>query len=60
MAHKSNIVYLQFKLLSTHIRFRSQNGGKDDIREPEKKESELSQKSVQMVEKSRKINSQDE
>lgn len=34
--HKSNIVYLQFKLLSAHIGFGGQDGGEDDVREPER------------------------
>lgn len=34
VTHKSNIVDLQFKLLSTHIRFGGQDGGEDDVREP--------------------------
>lgn len=34
VAHKSNIVYLQFKLLPTHIRFGGQDCGEDDVREP--------------------------
>ena len=34
VTHKPNIVYLQFKLLSTHVGFGGQDGGEDDVREP--------------------------
>lgn len=34
VTHKSHIVYLQFKLLPTHIRFGGQDGGKNDVRKP--------------------------
>ena len=46
MTHKSNIVYLQFKLLSTHVRLGGQDGGKDDVREPLRR-NRLNKKSVQ-------------
>lgn len=46
VAHKSNIVYFQFKFLSTHIRFGGQDGGKDDIREPLKWKTRLNKKCV--------------
>lgn len=47
MTHKSNIVYFQFKLLSTHIRFGGQDSGEDDIREPLRRKTRLNKKYVQ-------------
>lgn len=37
MTHKTNIVYLQFKLFPTHFRLGGQNGGEDDVREPRRR-----------------------
>lgn len=34
VTHESNIVYLQLKLLSTHVGFGGKDGGQDDVREP--------------------------
>lgn len=47
VTHKSNIVYLQFKLLSTHVRFGGQDGGQDDVGEPKRRKNRLNKKSVQ-------------
>lgn len=47
VTHKSNIVYLQFKLLSTHVRFGGQDGGQDDVREPLRGKNRLNKNCVQ-------------
>lgn len=47
VTHKSNIVYLQFKLLSTYIGFGGQDGGQDDVREPLRSRNRLNKKNVQ-------------
>lgn len=46
MTNKSNIVYLQFKLLSTHVRFGGQDGGEDDVREPLRRKNRDNKKCV--------------
>lgn len=48
MTHKTNIVYFQFKLLSTNIRFGCQDSGEGAIREPaRRRRSKLNNEYVQ-------------
>lgn len=44
VTHKSNIIYLEFKLLSTHIVLGGQDGGQDAIRKPRGRKHKLNEK----------------
>lgn len=49
VAHESDVVYLQFKLLSTHVGFGGQDGGQDAVGEPSTGKRRLNEKDLQQA-----------
>lgn len=43
VTHKSNVIYLQFKLLPAHVRFGGQDGGQDDVGKPSERKKHKQQ-----------------